>query len=68
VNIDPYTQLWMHEQEVQRTMKRNALEREARLAQAKREGFPISPLRVSRIRAGLSSLRHVLRPAGTGSA
>jgi hypothetical protein len=65
---DPIIHLWMHEQEVQRTMRQNALERSAKEAQAKREGFPISPFRVKRIRTGLASLRQALRPAGTGSA
>jgi hypothetical protein len=68
VQLDPYTHLWMHDQEVQRTMKQNALEREVRLSQAKREGYPISPIRLSRIRSGLAALRQILRPAGTGSA
>jgi hypothetical protein len=68
VQLDPYTHLWIHDQEVQRTIKQNALEREVQLAQAKREGYPISPIRVSRIRGGLASLRQILRPAGTGSA
>jgi hypothetical protein len=68
VQNDPYTHLWLHEQEVQRTMRRNALERSARAAQAKREGFPISSFGVSRIRGGLSGLRRILRPASTGSA
>jgi hypothetical protein len=71
VYIDPHTYLQMHEQEVQRIVKQNALERQARegrLAQAKREGFPISPSKVSRIRAGLGGLKRALRPASTGSA
>jgi hypothetical protein len=71
VQFDPNTYLQMHEQEVQRIVKQNALERqarEARMAQAKREGYPISPFNVSRIRAGLGGLKRVLRPAGTGSA
>jgi hypothetical protein len=66
--LDPYTHLWMHEQEVQRTMQQKALEREARLAQAKREGYPIGPARVGRIRRGVAGLRQILRPAGTGTA
>ena len=65
---DPITHLWMHDQELKRTMRRNALERQAKEGQARREGFPVSPFRVSRIRSGLSGLRRVLRPAGTGSA
>jgi predicted ATPase len=46
------------------------LERQAREArlQAKRQGYPISPFKVSRIRAGLDGLKRVLRPASTGSA
>jgi hypothetical protein len=68
MQLDPYIQLWMHDQEIQRTMKQNALEREARLGQAKREGFPINALKVSRIRTGLTSLQRVLRPSRTGSA
>ena len=69
--IEPHTYLHIHEQEVQRIVKQNALARQARegrLAQAKREGFPISPFKVSRIRAGLDGLKRVLRPASTGSA
>ena len=71
MQFDPHTYLQMHEQEVQRIVKQNALERqarEARLAQAKREGYPISPSKVNRIRAGLDGLKQVLRPASTGSA
>ena len=68
MQFDPQIHIWMHEQEVQRTMRQNALERSAKEAQAKREGFPVSPLRVNRIRAGLNSLKQVLRPAGTGNA
>ena len=71
MQFDPNTYLQMHEQEVQRIVKQNALERqarEARLAQAKREGYPISPMKVNRIRAGLDGLKQVLRPASTGSA
>jgi hypothetical protein len=71
VQFDPNIYLQMHEQEVQRIVKQNALERQAReagLAQAKREGYPIRPFKVTRIRAGLDGLKRVLRPAGTGSA
>ena len=71
MQFDPHTYLQLHEQEVQRIVKQNALERqarEARMAQAKREGYPALPLKVSRIRAGLGGLKRVLRPAGTGSA
>jgi hypothetical protein len=68
VQLDPTTHLWMHDQEIQRTVKQNALVRQARDAQAKRSGHPIASFRVSRIRAGLSSLRRGLRPAGTGNA
>jgi hypothetical protein len=71
VQLDPYTHLQMHEQEVQRIVRHNALEREARaanLAQARRAGYPINPFMVRRIRAGLGGLKRVLRPAGTGSA
>jgi len=71
VYIDPHTYLQMHEQEVKRIVKQNALERQARegrLAQAKREGYPTISFRVNRIRAGLGGLRKALRPAGTGSA
>src|SRR5262245_33789425 len=68
VFIDPVTYVRMHEQEVQRTVRQNALERSVKEAQAKREGFPISPFRVNRIRAGLNGLRQVLRPAGSGNA
>jgi hypothetical protein len=71
MQFDPHTYLQMHEQEVQRIVKQNALERqarEARLAQAKREGYPISPFKVNRIRAGIDGLKRVLRPASTGSA
>ena len=71
MQFDPNTYLQMHEQEVQRIVKQNALERqarEARLAQAKREGYPISPMKVNRIRASLDGLKRVLRPASTGSA
>jgi hypothetical protein len=70
MQFDPHTYLQMHEQEVQRIVKQNALERQAREArlQAKREGYPISPFKVSRIRAGLGGLKRVLRPASTGSA
>ena len=74
MQFDPNTYLQMHEQEVQRIVKQNALERqarearEARMAQAKREGYPISPSKVNRIRAGLDGLKQVLRPASTGSA
>ena len=71
MQFDPHTYLQMHEQEVQRIVKQNALERqarEARLAQAKREGYPTISARVGRIRAGLGELRKALRPSGTGSA
>lgn len=68
MQFDPQIHIWMHEQEVQRTMRQNALERSAKEAQAKRDGFPVSPFRVSRIRAGLNGLKQVLRPAGTGNA
>ena len=67
---DPTTYLWMHDQEIKRTMRANALERSAReaQAQAKREGYPIDSFGVGKIRSGLNGLRRVLRPAGTGSA
>ena len=71
MQFDPHIYLQMHEQEVQRIVKQNALEREARearLAQAKREGYPTISSQVTRIRAGLVGLRKALRPAGTGSA
>jgi hypothetical protein len=68
VQLDPTTHLWMHDQELKRTMRANALVREAKEAQAVREGFPVSPLRVNRFRAGLTGLRKALRPAGTGGA
>ena len=70
MQFDPHTYLQMHEQEVQRIVKQNALERQAREArlQAKREGYPIGPDKVSRLRAGLNGLKRVLRPASTGSA
>ena len=71
MQFDPHTYLQMHEQEIQRIVKQNALERqarEARLAQAKREGYPTISFQVRRIRAGLGGLRKALRPAGTGSA
>ena len=70
MQFDPHTYLQMHEQEVQRIVKQNALERQAREARlrAKREGYPISPFKVSRIRAGLGGLKRVLLPASTGSA
>lgn len=65
---NPIIYLWMHDQELQRTMRQNALERQAKEAQAPREGFPINPFRVNRIRNGLSGLLRGLRPAGTGTA
>ena len=70
MQFDPHTYLQMHEQEVQRIVKQNALERQAREArlQAKREGYPTSPIKVNRFRAGLDGLKRVLRPASTGSA
>ena len=71
MQFDPHTYLQMHEQEVQRIVKQNALERQARegrLAQAKREGYPSISFRVNRIRASLGGLKRVLRPASTGSA
>jgi hypothetical protein len=70
VQPDPTIHLWMHDQELKRTMRANALERTAREAnaQAKREGYPVGSFRVSKLRSGLNGLRRVLRPAGTGSA
>jgi len=70
MQFDPHTFLQMHEQEVQRIVKQNALERQAREArlQAKREGYPVSQLKVNRLRAGLNGLKRVLRPASTGTA
>ena len=68
MNIDPRTYLWMHEQEIQRTMRDNALAKSLKESQAKREGYPASPFRANRIRTGLHSLQRVLRPSGTGSA
>jgi hypothetical protein len=65
---DPTTYLWMHDQELKRTMRQNALERQAREAQAPREGLPFPSFRVNRIRSGLSGLRRALRPSGTGTA
>ena len=65
---DPTIHLWMHDQELKRTMRSNALEREAKDAQARREGFPVNPIRTNRIRNGLNGLRRALRPAGTGTA
>lgn len=60
---DPITFLWMHEQELGRTMKQNALERTARNADK-----PAARYRASRLRDGIAALGRVLRPAGTGSA
>jgi hypothetical protein len=68
VQLDPTTHLWMHDQELKRTMRANALAREAKEAQARREGYPVRPFRVNPIRAGLNSLREAIRPAGTGAA
>jgi len=68
VQLDPNTHLWMHDQELKRTMRANALVREAKEAQARREGFPVSPFRVNRLRAGLNGLRQAIRPARTGGA
>jgi hypothetical protein len=70
MQFDPHTYLQLHEQEVQRIVKQNALERQAREArlQAKRQGYPISSFKANRIRAGLNGLMRVLRPASTGSA
>ena len=65
---NPIIYLWMHDQELQRTMRQNALERQAREAQAPREGLPVPSFRVNRIRSGLAGLRRALRPAGTGTA
>jgi hypothetical protein len=59
---DPITHLWMHEQELGRTMKQNALERAARSADK-----PAARYRVS-LREGIALLSRALRPAGTGSA
>lgn len=65
---DPTIHLWMHDQELKRTMRENALASEAKAAQALREGYPVSPFRINRIRRGLTGLVRVLRPAGTGNA
>jgi hypothetical protein len=68
VQPNPIIYLWMHDQELQRTMRQNALERLAKEAQPPREGFPIRIFRVNRIKSGLSALRRTIRPAGTGAA
>jgi hypothetical protein len=68
VQPDPNIYLWMHDQELKRTMRQNALERQAREAQAPREGLPFPSFRVNRIRSGIAGLRRALRPAGTGTA
>ena len=59
---DPITHLWMHEQELGRTMKQNALERAARDADKQAARYRVS------LREGIAVLTRALRPAGTGSA
>jgi hypothetical protein len=60
---DPYTHLWMYEQELARTMKQNALERAARNTDK-----PALKFGLSRIRDRITALRRVVTPASTGSA
>jgi len=59
---DPKTHLWLFEQELGRTMKQNALERDARSADK-----PAARYRSSLLER-IAVLGRALRPAGTGSA
>jgi hypothetical protein len=65
---DPIIHLWMHEQELGRTMKQNALERAARDADKPGARYRVARFGISSIRSSLDGLRRALRPAGTGSA
>lgn len=65
---DPIIHLWMHEQELGRTMKQNALERAARDADKPGARYRVTRFSAGSIRGGLAELRRSLRPAGTGSA
>ena len=61
--LDPKTHLWLHEQELGRTLKQNALERAARAADK-----PAARYRVSSLKDRIVVFGRSLRPAGTGNA
>jgi len=65
---DPTIHLWMHNQEVQRTMRQNALLRAVKEAGESADQATIQAAHVNPIRQGLTALLRVLRPAGTGGA
>lgn len=70
MQLDPYLHLQMHEQEIRRTIKQNALEREARAAKAEAVKASSPRLRVNRRQGRLATLAATLagitRLAGTG--